>query len=62
MKTRTIKIKLPFASEVDQQTRAEKLYEWAKGMLKGANLVVLEEKHLERMSYIVFENTKTPRS
>ncbi len=55
---RTIKIKLPFKPEIRQNERKSRLLVWAKSMLKNSNVNILEEKHLDRMSYIVIENTK----
>ena len=56
---RTIKIKLPFNSEIDKTERNSKLNIWAKTMLRGKKVNIVEEKHLEKMSYIVVENTRT---
>ena len=56
---RTIKIKLPFNSEIDKTERNFKLNTWAKTMLRGKKVNIVEEKHLEKMSYIVVENTRT---
>lgn len=52
---RTIKIKLPFASETGIEERRNKLNVWANAMLKSTKMVVVEEQHMEKMSYIVVE-------
>ena len=52
---RTIKIKLPFASETGIEERRNKLNVWASAMLKSTKMVVVEEQHMEKMSYIVVE-------
>ncbi len=49
----TIKIKLPFSPEKTITERKVKLMQWAKTMIKTKEANILEEKHLERMSYIV---------
>jgi len=54
----TIKIKLPFNSETKLGDRKLKLETWANTMLKGSKINIIEEKHLEQMSYIVVENTR----
>ena len=54
---RTIKIKLAFSPEIELSERKTKLTKWANGMLRGKKVIILEEKHLERMSYIIIENT-----
>ena len=54
---RTIKIKLSFSPEIKLLDRKQKLLKWATGMLKGKKVNILEEKHLEKMSYIIVENT-----
>ena len=56
---RTIKIKLPFKSELNKTERNSKLNTWAKTMLRGKKINIVEEKHLDKMSYIVVENTRT---
>ena len=56
---RTIKIKLPFNSDIKKSERNSKLNTWAKTMLKGKKVNIVEEKHLDKMSYIVVENTRT---
>ena len=56
---RTIKIKLPFNEEVKNAERNTKLNSWAQMMLKNKQVNIVEEKHLEKMSYIVVENTRT---
>ena len=56
---RTIKIKLPFKSEINKTERNSKLNTWAKTMLRGKKINIVEEKHLDKMSYIVVENTRT---
>lgn len=55
---RTIKIKLPFAVETSIEERRKKLNSWAYVMLKNDVINVIEEQHLEQMSYIVVENTR----
>lgn len=55
---RTIKIKLPFSSETPKEDRNAKLSLWAKAMLKSEDVNVIEEKHLDLMSYIIVENSK----
>ncbi len=55
---RTIKIKLPFAVETSIEERRKKLNLWANVMLKNSEINVIEEQHLEQMSYIVVENTR----
>ncbi len=49
----TIKIKLPFSPKMTDIERRTMLLTWANKMLKRDNANILEEKHLERMSYIV---------
>jgi len=55
---RTVKIKLSFAPEVSTTARRAELFKWARGVYKITNIIVLEEQHLERMSYIVIQNPK----
>lgn len=55
---RTIKIKLPFKSGTKIKDRNSKLNTWAKAMTKRGSVNILEEKHLDKMSYIVVENPK----
>ncbi len=55
---RTIKIKLPFSSDTKLPERNTKLNTWARAMLKGKEVTIVEEKHLAKMSYIVVENPK----
>lgn len=55
---RTIKIKLPFSSDTTKADRNSKLDAYAKVMLRNQEVNVVEEKHLEKMSYIVVENKK----
>jgi hypothetical protein len=52
---RKVKIKLSFAPEVSIASRRAELFKWAKGVYRITNIVVLEEQHLERMSYIVIQ-------
>jgi hypothetical protein len=53
---RKIKIKLKFNSE-NPQERHEKLLEIAKTFVKEDFFTILEEKHFERLSYIVVLTT-----
>ncbi len=55
---RTIKIKLPFSSDTKLPERNTKLNTWARTMLRGKEVKIVEEKHLEEMSYIIVENPK----
>ena len=55
---KTIKIKLSFSPDTQQNDRRMKLQTWANAMLKGNEINILEEMHLERSSYIVVENTR----
>ncbi len=55
---RTIKIKLSFAPEISIANRRAELFKWARGVYKVTNIIILEEQHLERMSYIVIQNPK----
>jgi len=50
---KTIKVKLPFTPEITIKERKKILKKWAKALVKNGNLCILEEDHLERMSYIV---------
>jgi len=50
---RTIKIKLTFSPKITELERRTMLLTWASKMLKKNTANILEEKHLERMSYIV---------
>jgi len=54
----TIKIKLVFSPEVKSSERKMKLETWAMAMLKKDNLKIVEEKHYEKLSWIVVENSK----
>ncbi len=55
---RKIKIKLSFSPADSTAKRRLELFRWAKGVYRIANPIILEEKHLERMSYIVIQNPK----
>lgn len=55
---KTIKIKLSFAPETAKNERKAKLELWASTMLKGNQVNIIEENHMEKQSYIVVENTK----
>ncbi len=55
---RTIKIKLAFEPEIIPIARKVKLENWAKAILKKDKLEIVEEKHYEKLSWIVVENAK----
>lgn len=52
---RKVKVKLPFTKDVSVLERKEKLLMWAETVYRVKTPVILEEKHLPKMSYIVFE-------
>lgn len=56
---KTIKIKLPFSSEINKEERIEKLEKWAKVMLRKDIINIVEESHFETLSWIVVENSKS---
>ena len=55
---KTIKIKLAFSPEVQNDKRKEKLISWANVMVNGSKIHIIEEKHMPNMSYIVIKNSK----
>lgn len=55
---RTMKIKLPFATETGNEERSSKLIMWANAFLRNARLNILEIMHYGTGSYIVVENTR----
>ena len=56
---KTIKIKLPFNKDEKKSVRNSKLNAWAKTMLRGKKINIIQEEHLDKMSYIIVENTRT---
>lgn len=55
---RKVKIKLKFSPETPVAKRRADLLNWAKGVYRIARPVILEEKHLANMSYVVIQNPR----
>lgn len=59
---RTVKIKLPFPKTVGKAERKGKLLEWAKALVNGGPVNVLDEQHYDNGSTLTVENTYIPPS
>jgi len=59
---RTVKIKLPFPKTVGKAERKGKLLEWAKALVNGGPVNVLDEQHYDNGSTLTVENTYVPPS
>lgn len=57
---RTIKLKLPFDKSKSIADRHSKLFLWAKTLVNGAPVNIIDEQHFEEKSFIVVENTYRP--
>ena len=55
---RKVKIKLNFDANTSIATRRAELLRWATGVYRITHVIILEEKHLERMSYMIFQNPR----
>lgn len=58
----TVKIKLPFPKTAGKAERRGKLLEWAKALVNGGQINVLDEQHYEQGSTLTVENTYVPPS
>lgn len=58
----TVKIKLPFSKTVGKAERRGKLLEWAKALVNGGPINVLDEQHYPDGSTLTVENTYIPPS
>ncbi len=57
---RTIKINLSFNANTGVEERHFNLFQWAKTLVNNAIVRILDEKHDEKRSYMVIENTYVP--
>lgn len=58
----TVKIKLSFPKTVGKAERKGKLLEWAKALVNGGPVNVLDEQHYDNGSTLTVENTYIPPS